>query len=60
MPTCRPRSAAPAIAAVLVGSGFLVWTLAVAVDRNRQGRLPPGVLSAALVLGALVLAVVFV
>ena len=47
------------VAAVLVGSGFLAWTVAVAVDRNDKDVFPP-VLPAALGAGALVLAVVFV
>ena len=56
---CRPRGAGLSVAAVLVGSGFLAWTVAVAVDRNDKDVFPP-VLPAALGAGALVLAVVFV
>jgi cytochrome d ubiquinol oxidase subunit II len=47
------------VAAVLVGSGFLAWTVAVAVDRNDKDVFPP-VLPAALGACALVLALIFV
>ena len=46
------------LAAALVAGGFLVWTVAVAVDRNDKDVFPP-VLPAALGIVALVLAVVF-
>ena len=41
------RRGGSSVAAVLVGSGFLVWTVAVAVDRNDKDVFPP-VLPAAL------------
>ena len=47
------------IAAALVGAGFLVWTVVVAVDKNDNGVFPP-VLPAALGIAALALAVLFV
>ncbi len=47
------------VAAAVVGSGFLAWTVAVAVDRNDKDVFPP-VLPAALGAGALVLALIFV
>ena len=48
-----------ALAAAVVGAGFLVWTVAVAHDRNDKGIFPP-VLPAALGIASLVLALVFV
>ena len=48
------RLAVPALAA---GGGFLVWTVAVAVDRNDKNVYPP-VLPAAIAIAAFVLAVV--
>jgi cytochrome d ubiquinol oxidase subunit II len=47
------------LAAAIVGSGFLAWTVAVAVDRNDKNVFPP-ILPAALGIGAVLLAVVFV
>jgi len=47
------------VAAALVGAGFLAWTVAVAVDRNDKDVFPP-ILSAALGIGAVVLAFAFV
>jgi cytochrome d ubiquinol oxidase subunit II len=44
--------------AIVVAGGFLVWTVAVAVDRNDKDAFPP-VLPAALGILALVLAIVF-
>ena len=57
----RARSAALRIAvpAVAVGGGYLIWTVAVAVDRNAGSVFPP-VLPTALAIAAIVLAVVFV
>jgi cytochrome d ubiquinol oxidase subunit II len=56
----RARHAARRLAlpVVVVTSGFLVWTVAVAVDRNDKDLFPP-VLPAVLGIIALVLAVVF-
>jgi cytochrome d ubiquinol oxidase subunit II len=56
----RARRAARnlALPAALVAGGFLVWTIAVAVDRNDKDVFPP-VLPAALGMVALVLAVLF-
>jgi cytochrome d ubiquinol oxidase subunit II len=53
----RARAAASrlAIPAVAVGAGYLVWTVAVAVDRNDKGVFPP-VLPAAIAIAAFVLA----
>jgi cytochrome d ubiquinol oxidase subunit II len=48
-----------ALAAALVGSAFLAWTVAVAVDRNDRSVFPP-VLPAALGVAVLVLAVILV
>jgi cytochrome d ubiquinol oxidase subunit II len=48
-----------ALAAAVVGAAFLVWTVAVAHDRNDKGIFPP-VLPAALGVVALLLALVFV
>jgi cytochrome d ubiquinol oxidase subunit II len=48
-----------AVPAVAVGGGYLVWTVAVAVDRNDKNVFPP-VLPAAIAIGAFVLAAVFV
>jgi cytochrome bd ubiquinol oxidase subunit II len=45
--------------AVLVGAGYLIWTVAVAVDRNDKHVFPP-VLPAAMAIAAFVLAAVFV
>jgi cytochrome bd ubiquinol oxidase subunit II len=47
------------VAAALVVSGFLAWTVAVAVDRNDKDVFPP-ILSAVLGIGAVLLAVLFV
>jgi cytochrome d ubiquinol oxidase subunit II len=47
------------LAAALVGSAFLAWTVAVAVDRNDKSVFPP-ILPAALGIAALVLATVLV
>ncbi len=47
-----------AIPAVVVGAGFVAWTVAVAIDRNDKDLFPP-VLPAALSIVALALAVVF-
>jgi cytochrome bd ubiquinol oxidase subunit II len=57
----RARRAARrlAIPAVAVGGGYLVWTLAVAVDRNDKNVFPP-VLPAALAIAGFVLAAVCV
>ncbi|HEX4324179.1 MAG TPA: cytochrome d ubiquinol oxidase subunit II [Gaiellaceae bacterium] len=48
-----------ALPAVAVGGGYLVWTIAVAVDRNDKDVFPP-VLPAAIAIAAFVLAAVFV
>jgi cytochrome d ubiquinol oxidase subunit II len=48
-----------ALPAVAVCAGYLVWTVAVAVDRNDKDVFPP-VLPAAIAIAALVLAAVFV
>jgi cytochrome d ubiquinol oxidase subunit II len=48
-----------AIPAVAVGAGYLVWTVAVAVDRNDKNVLPP-VLPAAIAIASFVLAAFFV
>jgi cytochrome d ubiquinol oxidase subunit II len=48
-----------AVPALAVGGGYLIWTVAVAVDRNDKNVFPP-VLPAAIAIGAFVLAVVFV
>jgi cytochrome d ubiquinol oxidase subunit II len=50
------RLAAPAL---LVGAGFIVWTVAVAVDKNDKNVFPP-VLPAAIAIGAFALAAFFV
>jgi cytochrome d ubiquinol oxidase subunit II len=57
----RAQSAALRLAplAVLVGGGYLVWTVAVAVDRNDKNVFPP-VLPAAIAIAAFVLAAVCV
>ena len=57
----RSRRAARllAIPAVVVASGYLVWTVAVAVDRNDKSVFPP-VLPAAIAIAAFALAAVFV
>jgi cytochrome bd ubiquinol oxidase subunit II len=47
-----------AIPAVLAGAAFLIWTVAVAVDRNDKDIFPP-ILPAALGIAALALAAVF-
>jgi cytochrome d ubiquinol oxidase subunit II len=54
--TAASRIAVPAVAA---GGGYLIWTVAVAIDRNDKNVFPP-VLPAALAIATLVLAVVFV
>jgi cytochrome d ubiquinol oxidase subunit II len=56
----RARAAARrlAVPAVAVGAGYLVWTVAVAVDRNDKSVFPP-VLPAAIAIAALALAAVF-
>jgi cytochrome bd ubiquinol oxidase subunit II len=53
----RARRAARglAIPAVAVGAGYLIWTVAVAVDRNEKDVFPP-VLAAAIAVAAFVLA----
>jgi cytochrome d ubiquinol oxidase subunit II len=48
-----------AVPAVAVGGGYLVWTVAVAVDRNDKDVFPP-VLPAAIAIAAFALAAVFV
>src|SRR5262249_6879853 len=48
-----------AVPAVLVGAGFLIWTIKVAVDRNDKDVFPP-VLPAVLAIAAFVLAAVLV
>jgi len=48
-----------AIPAALVAAGFVVWTVAVAMDRNDKDLFPPA-LPAALAIAGLVMAVVFV
>jgi cytochrome d ubiquinol oxidase subunit II len=57
----RAQSAALRLAlpAVAVGTGYLVWTVAVAVDRNDKDVFPP-VLPAAIAIAARVLAALFV
>jgi cytochrome d ubiquinol oxidase subunit II len=57
----RTRRAARrlAVPAVAVGGGYLVWTVAVAVDRNDKDVFPP-VLPAAIAIAAFALAAVFV
>ena len=45
--------------AVLVGAGYVVWTVSVAVDKNEKSVFPP-VLPAAIAIGAFVLAAFFV
>jgi cytochrome bd ubiquinol oxidase subunit II len=57
----RAQGAALSLAplAVLVGGGYLIWTVAVAVDRNDKHVFPP-VLPAAIAIAAFVLAAVFV
>lgn len=57
----RAQSAALrlAVPAVAVGGGYLVWTVAVAVDRNDKSVFPP-VLPAAIAIAAFVLAAVCV
>ena len=57
----RTRRAARrlAVPAVAVGGGYLVWTVAVAVDRNDKNVFPP-VLPAVIAIAAFVLAAVFV
>jgi cytochrome d ubiquinol oxidase subunit II len=59
---CRRAQAAAlrlALPAVAVGTGYLIWTVAVAVDRNDKNVFPP-VLPAAIAIAAFVLAAVFV
>ena len=59
---CRRASRAAqrlSLAAALVGSAFLAWTVAVAVDRNDRSVFPP-ILPAVLAIAAVVLAVIFV
>ena len=51
----RGASRKLAVPAVLVGGGYLVWTIAVAVDKNDKNVFPP-VLPAAIAIAALVLA----
>ena len=48
-----------ALPAAVLGAGLLVWTVAVAHDRNERGILPPAI-PAALGIAALALAVLFV
>jgi cytochrome bd ubiquinol oxidase subunit II len=48
-----------AVPAVAVGGGYLIWTVAVAVDQNDKDVFPPA-LPAAIAIAAFVLAVVFV
>jgi cytochrome d ubiquinol oxidase subunit II len=48
-----------AIPAVVVGGGYLIWTVAVAVDRNDKSVFPP-VLPAAIAIAAFVLAALLV
>jgi cytochrome d ubiquinol oxidase subunit II len=57
----RAQSAALRLAlpAVAVGAGYLIWTVAVAVDRNDKNVFPP-VLPAAIAIAVFVLAAVFV
>src|SRR4029077_19397748 len=57
----RARRAARtlAIPAVAVGAGYLIWTVAVAVDNNDKDVFPP-VLPAAIAIAAFVLAATFV
>jgi cytochrome d ubiquinol oxidase subunit II len=47
------------VPALAVGAGYLIWTVAVAVDRNDKSVFPP-VLPAAIAVAAFVLAAVFV
>jgi cytochrome d ubiquinol oxidase subunit II len=59
---CRRAAAAArrlSIATAVVGSGFLIWTVAVAVDRNDKDVFPP-LLPAVLAIGALLGAAVCV
>ena len=59
---CRRAAAAAgrlSIATAVVGAGFLIWTVAVAVDRNDKDVFPP-VLPAVLGIGALAGAVILV
>ena len=53
----RSRRAARALAipAVIIGAGYLIWTVAVAVDRNDKGVFPP-VLPAVIAIAAFALA----
>jgi cytochrome d ubiquinol oxidase subunit II len=57
----RARRAARVLAvpAVAVGAGFLIWTVAVAVDRNDKGVFPP-VVPAAIAIAALAAAALLV
>ena len=57
----RAQKAAPrlAVPAVAICAGYLIWTVAVAIDRNDKDVFPP-VLPAAIGIAALVLAAVFV
>ena len=57
----RARRAARALAipAVVVGGGYLIWTVAVAVDRNDKDVFPP-VLPAAIAIAAFALAAILV
>jgi cytochrome d ubiquinol oxidase subunit II len=57
----RARRAARALAipAVMVGGGYLIWTVAVAVDRNDKDVFPP-VLPAAVAIAALAVATILV
>ena len=48
-----------AVPAVAVGAGYLIWTVAVAVDRNDKNVFPP-VLPAAIAISAFALALAFV
>jgi cytochrome bd ubiquinol oxidase subunit II len=54
--TAALRLAVPALA---IGTGYLIWTVAVAVDRNDKSVYPP-VLVAAIAIAAFALSVVFV
>jgi cytochrome bd ubiquinol oxidase subunit II len=59
---CRRASAvsrALAVPALIVGTGYLVWTVAVAVDRNDKDVFPP-VLPAAIAIAAFALAALLV
>jgi cytochrome bd ubiquinol oxidase subunit II len=57
----RAKRAAPilAVPAVVVGAGYLIWTVKVAVDRNDKDVFPP-VLPAAIAIAAFLLAAVLV